>query len=478
MSKVPHRQLLRLASSHRTLAVALLGGSLLAGATPVAGAQTPAGRLVGTVTDSTRAAPLAGARVSVTRLGVEHETTHVATTDAKGQFAFERLDAGDYAIGFSNALLDSLEFGGPVRRVAVLPDGVARAELATPSGSTLRALACPGMTLAKGTGALLGIVTDVDSDKPLVGAQVAAMWTELTFDRGILQAMTLERSGGAITDSLGQYRLCGVPTDSWLLVQVQHGERIGSAFQLSIADASGVQVRHLSFSREGAHERAVLDSVLRDSTRRLAPLAGTATLSGIVRGSGGRPISDAQVRVVGSAPTARTDDNGWFTLTGLPSGTHELEVRELGFPVQRLPVELRRGRTLRREILLEGVQRLEGMRTVARRSHYEKFETNRRLSLTGLFLTQEQIQKRHAQNTSELFSSFAAFRVVGNGPDAVVLNARGGCRPNVVVDYMQFQDINLIPPSLIAGIEAYPTTNGAPKEFTNLCGVIRIWVKR
>ena len=181
--------------------------------------------------------------------------------------------------------------------------------------------------------------------------------------------------------------------------------------------------------------------------------------------------------------TRRNNSDFWTVrysaaLTGLPSGTHELEVRELGFPVQRLPVELRRGRTTRQEIQLEGVQTLEGVRAVATRSRYEKFETNRRLSLTGLFLTQEQIEKRHAQNTSELFSSFAAFRVVGNGPDAVVLNARGGCRPNVVVDYMQFQDINLIPPSLIAGIEAYPTTNGAPAEFTNLCGVIRIWVKR
>ena len=477
MSPASHGPLLRFATTPRARAVALLGGALLAGATG-ARAQASSGRLEGTVIDSTRSAPLAGARVIVTRLDTEREATHVDTTDAKGQFAFDRLDAGDYAIGFSNALLDSLEFGGPARHIAVVPDAVVRADLATPSGTTLRALACPGMTLAKGTGALLGIVTDVDTDKPLAGAQVAAMWTELTFDRGILQAMTLERSGGAISDSLGQYRLCGVPTDSWLLVQVQHGERIGSAFQLAIADAPGVHVRHLSFSREGAYERAALDSVLRDSTRRLVPLAGTATVSGMVRGSGGRPIADAQVRVVGSAPTTRTDANGWFTLTGLPSGTHELEVRELGFPVQRLPVELRRGRTLRQEIHLEGVQTLEGMRAVGRRSHHDRFETNRRLSLTGLFLTQEQIQKRHVQNTSELFSSFAAFRVVGNGPDAVVLNARGGCRPNVVVDYMQFQEINLIPPSLIAGIEAYPTTNGAPAELTNLCGVIRIWVKR
>jgi hypothetical protein len=436
-------------------------------------------RLEGTVVDSLRAAsPLVGASVSVTRVGAARETTLVAQTDAKGRFAFERIDAGEYAIGFEHALLDSLEFGGPARRVVVPDAGVARADLAVPSGGTLRSLACPGLELAKGTGALLGVVTDADSDRPLGGAEVVAAWTELTFDKGILKTMTLEHSGAVVTDSLGQYRLCGVPTDSWLLVQVQHADRIGAAFQVSIADATGVQVRHLSVSREGTRDRAVLDSALRDTTRMLAPLAGTATLAGIVRGSSGRPVPNAQVRVVGATPVTRTDANGWFSLTGLPSGTQEMEVRELGFPVQRRPVDLRRGRTLRQEILLEGVQTLEGMRAMASRTPYERFETNRRLSITGSFMTQEEIEKRHAQNTSELFSGMPAFRVVGDGPDARIVSARGGCRPNVVVDYTQFQEINDIPPSLIAGIEAYPTTNGAPAEFTNLCGVIRIWVKR
>jgi hypothetical protein len=466
--------LLRSRALRRTLALALIAVGPAA-----AGGQGSAGRLEGMVVDSLRAiAPVIGARVSATRLGAQRETTVVALTDARGRYAFDRLDAGEYAIGFASPLLDSLEFGGPARRVVVRGAGVARADLAMPSGSTLRSLACPGMSLAKGTGALLGVVTDADTDTPLRGAQVAAMWTELTFDRGIVQAMTLERSGGAITDSLGQYRLCGVPTDSWLLVQIQHRDLMGSTFQLTIPDAAGVHVRHIAFSREGAHGRAVLDSVVRDTTRTLAPLSGTAILTGIVRGSGGRPIANAQVRVVGAAPGVRTDANGWFTLAGLPSGTLELEVRELGFPVQRQPVTLHRGRTVRHEVQLDGAQTLEGMRTVATRSRYEKFDTNRRLSLTGLFLTQEQIEKRHAQNTSELFAGMPQFRVVGNGPDAVVLNARGGCRPYVVVDYMQYQEINLIPPSLIAGIEAYPTINGAPAEFTNLCGVIRIWVKR
>ena len=474
MSAAPHRPLLRPPAPRVALVLALLAG---VGAAPVARAQG-AGRLEGVVTDSVRSVPLAGARVSATRVGAARETTLVATTDARGRFAFERLDVGEYALGFESALLDSLEFGGPARRVTVTSDAVARAELAVPSGRTLRSLACPGMTLARGTGALLGIVTDANTDAPIGGAQVNAMWTELTFDKGILQAMTLEHSGGAVTDSLGQYRLCGVPTDSWLLVQVQHEDRVGSAFQLAIADGAGVQVRNLSFSREGARERAELDSALRDTTRVLAPLAGTATLAGIVRGSGGRPIANAQVRVVGAVPTTRTDANGWFSLTGLPSGTQEVEVRELGFPVQRQPVDLRRGRTVHQEIQLAAAQTLEGMRAVATRSRYEKFENNRRLSLTGHFLTQEQIEKRHAQNTSELFASIPSFRVVGDGPDAKVINTRGNCRPNVVVDYMQFQEINTIPPSLIAGIEAYPTINGAPAEFTNLCGVIRIWVKR
>lgn len=470
----PLHSLLRPPARHVALALALL-----AGAASAAGAQdTGSGRLEGVVTDSVRSTPLAGARVSATRLGAARETTLVARTDVAGRFVFDRLDAGDYALGFESALLDSLQFGGPARRVSVASGAVARAELAVPSGRTLRSLACPGMTLAKGTGALLGVVTDANTDAPIRGAQVAAMWTELTFDKGILQAMTLEHAGGVVTDSLGQYRLCGVPTDSWLLVQVQHEDRLGSAFQLAIADAAGVQVRDLKFSREGARDRAELDSALLDTTRVLAPLAGTATLAGLVRGSGGRPIANAQVRVVGTTPTTRTDANGWFSLTGLPSGTQELEVRELGFPVQRQPVDLRRGRMVRHEIQLAGAQTLEGMRAVATRERYEKFETNRRLSLTGHFLTQEQIEKRHAQNTSELFASIPSFRVVGDGPDAKVINTRGNCRPNVVVDYMQYQEINTVPPSLIAGIEAYPTINGAPAEFTNLCGVIRIWVKR
>ena len=153
-------------------------------------------------------------------------------------------------------------------------------------------------------------------------------------------------------------------------------------------------------------------------------------------------------------------------------------MRDLGFPLQRRPVELKRNQIVRREISLEGAQAARGSARRRDRNPYERFETNRRLSINGLFLTRPVDREAPCPEHERALLFHAGVRIVGDGPDAKVVNARGNCYPNVVVDYMQYQEINLIPPSLIAGIEAYPTTNGAPKEFTNLCGLIRIWVKR
>ena len=443
------------------------------------GAQSASGgRIDGTVTDSVHALPLAGVSVSATRLGAESETTLVVTSDERGHFHFDSLAPGDYGVGFASALLDSLEFGGPATRVAVTRGDASRVALAIPSGETLRALACPGMTLVRGTGAMLGMVTDAATDQPLRGAQVAAMWTELTFDGVMRRVSTAEHSGGVLTDSAGQYRLCGVPTDSWLLVQVQHHERVGAAFQVLVGEASGVLLKHISLGDDGARPLASL-AAAEAGAAPLPPLAGTASLAGVVRSPTGHPVVGAQVRVVSTEPLARTDDVGQFTLTGLPSGTQELEVRELGATIFRQPVELRSGRTAREEIVLRRVVSLDTMRAVAsKRFRYDKFESNRRTSLTGIFFAQEDIERRHPQEVSDLFDSMVSFRVVGQGSGARLMNLRGRCSPNVVVDYREGQDINSVPPALVAAIEVYPTTNGAPAELTNLCGVVRIWVKR
>ena len=463
-------------SISRLLRLAL--SSLSAGALAPALLGAQVGRLEGTITDSVHLAPLAGVAVSATRLGAERETTLVVAADENGRFRFDSLDPGEYGVGFTSPFLDSLEYGGPVRRVAVTAGPASHVALAVPSGQTLRALACPGAALPTGTGALMGVVTNAADDQPLRGARVAAMWTELSFDATMRRVSTAEHSGAALTDSLGQYRLCGVPTDSWLLVQVQHHDRVGAAFQLLIGDATGVLVKHLSLGDDGVRSLSSIADAEAGSAR-LPSLAGTASLAGVVRNSGGRVVAGAQVRVVSTDPVARTDRNGYFTLAGLPSGTQELEVRELGSTIFRQPVELRSGRTAREEITLRHTVSLDTMRTTAStRSMYERFESNRRHSINGTFFSQEDVERRHPLEVSDLLNTLPWFRVVGQGHGARLMNLRGGCYPNIVVDYKEGQDLNSIPPALIAGIEVYPTTNGAPAEYTNLCGVVRIWVKR
>jgi hypothetical protein len=189
-------------------------------------------------------------------------------------------------------------------------------------------------------------------------------------------------------------------------------------------------------------------------------------------------VAGAEVRVVSTSSLTRTDGSGQFTLSGLPAGTQELEVRELGSQVQRRPVHLHGGRTARADIQLRNLVTLDPVRTVSARARYDRFETNRRTSLTGTFLTQEDIERRHALQVSDLFGSMVSFRIIGQGPSAQVVNLRGRCSPNVVIENSGNQDINSVPPSLVAAMEIYPTSNGAPAEFTNLCGVVRIWLKQ
>jgi TonB-dependent SusC/RagA subfamily outer membrane receptor len=65
--------------------------------------------------------------------------------------------------------------------------------------------------------------------------------------------------------------------------------------------------------------------------------ATTGTVRGhITEGSGGRGIPEAQVSITGTRIGALSNQNGDFTLVGVPTGARELEVRRIGYqPVSR-----------------------------------------------------------------------------------------------------------------------------------------------
>lgn len=461
------------------LAVALVAGRLLHAQQPP---PRGAGRIDGVVVDSVAARPVAGAAVVVMRVNPDPGYFSVVT-DGQGRFHVDSLASGTYEITVSTPLLDSLEVALPPRQVALGDGDHVRVDLALPSPATLRAAACPGLQLPAGLGAVVGRVTTVDAAHPLRNTVVAVSWNELRIDPATKRPVSEPRTGGVRSDSLGQYRLCGVPTDNALLIQVQQAEKVGSVIQLIVPADPGVNVLNLSYSEADA--RVATDSAgPADSIARMQP-AGEAVLSGTIRTEGGRPVADAQVKVVDAGQPVRTDSAGRFMIKGLPAGTQLLEARRVGFRIGRQPVELRAGRTTTQDVRLVQIVTLDSVRVLAQRTTNSQFDDNRRrYAGFGTFVREDAIMRRNPREMTDLMGAYG-LRVTGDGFDAKLYYGRGmksfqlgPCPVNVVIDRVPNQDINLVRPEDVAAMEVYRGSAGAPAQYDAACGLVVIWTKR
>jgi hypothetical protein len=435
----------------------------------LAAQQPPAGRIEGEIRDSLHARPLVGALVMLTRMDPQPSQYFSAVTDDRGRYHFDTLTAGRYSVAYTHEFLDSLSLAVPGREVTLAADQRERIDFGLPSAATLRAAACPGLQLPAGRGAVVGQASDADTEQPLRRATVAVSWTEVGVDRATLRPQVEPRSGAVQTDSLGQFRLCGVPTDTYLFLQLQRDGRAGSALQISVPEDVGVAVRNLSLSASASRPIAALDSTAGDDTTAVPPLRGTATLTGTVRAPGGQPLTDAEVRVL------EADQ---------PAGTQLAEVRRVGYLLGKFPVELRSGHTVDQSMQLTRIVSLDSIRIVARRGRYREFDARARRKGFGTFLTEQQIEQRHAIETSDLLG-MSGMRIVGTGLDTKVVSGRGQqsimlgpCYTNIVIDGIQHQDINLVRPEDIGAMEIYKGQGGTPIEYDASCGVVVIHTKR
>ena len=72
----------------------------------------------------------------------------------------------------------------------------------------------------------------------------------------------------------------------------------------------------------------------------------TGTVAGVVRsGTTQQPVVAAQVSVVGTQLTGVTNENGAYSITGVPAGQHTLRVETLGFSRREVPVTVTAGQT-------------------------------------------------------------------------------------------------------------------------------------
>jgi hypothetical protein len=467
----------------RTQIIAALAALLTVA--PVLHAQRRTASLEGTVTDSAHGRPLAGATILVTKNAPEPAAWYSVATDEHGRYRLDTLAAGRYSAALWHPILDSLELTLPPQLINIGEGQHATLDLALPSGAALRVMACPAVTLPAGTGVLHGQVldADADADRPLVGAVVAVRWNDLTINRETLKIEGGQHTEGARTNADGRYRICGLPTDTWLSVQVQRDSVGGVVLPTSISDTLGVAVLNLSLSAAAARSLAEAE----DTTAAEAPrvLAGTASISGTVTGETGQPLPGVQLRVLETAATARSDSSGHFAMAGLPAGTQVVEAKRVGYRIVQQPVQLLSGRSVAAAVQLRRIVSLDSVLVVARRSRYRDFERNRKNGGFGRFLTEDEIEKRHAFQTTDLLRATPGFRISGSGFDAKVYSSRAGlslsgrsCEVNVVIDGMQHQDINWLQPSDIGAMEIYPGQAGAPVQYDHVCGAIVIWTKR
>jgi len=440
------------------------------------------------VFDSVHAHALSGAHVVAAGTGLRSEVRREATTDSLGRYQIDSLPLGRYIVGFESALLDSLEVTLSPREATVTPGNVAYVKLAIPPAAKLRAAVCPGVSLSKETGVVYGQVVSAETESPMPGVEVALQWRELAVwtaeKKTELRPVATPRTASVTTDDGGWYRACGVPMGTLVTMQLQHEGRVGPVLRALVDDSLGIAIRHLSYSAATARDT----SVVVDSTS-IATLTGTAILSCVVRGPGETPVALAQVHVLGARSAAVTDDEGKYTLSDLPAGTHELEVRRLGYEIANGWVELRNGAAARSDVLLKRVVTLDSVRVVAVGSRYREFGEHQKLKLGGRFLGPDYLMRRHFNRTSDIIRSMPGFVVENTraGRTRVYLAGTANrCIVNVALDgFSGWSDspdsfsVDDINPKDVGAIELYRGgVSSGPPEIDHGCGAIVIWTKR
>ena len=427
----------------------------------------------------------------VRRMEPDTTVSVTAAPDVNGRFRLDSIPPGRYRARVLSPALDSLLVPPPETEVLIAPGRVVLADFTLPAGTTLRDAICRGSRLPERRAAVAGRVFDAEAaDRPLVGAELQAIWMEFPIDRLTHRSVPTRRVVEVRSGKTGEYRICGVPTETLFTLQLRREGRASAVVRLIIADDEGAIARDLSLSARTAPTIAALDSVgraaerrRRDDPRDELQMVGTSRLSGIVRGLSGEPFAGAQVHVRHARSSTVTDQAGRFVLDDLPAGTQMLVVRHPGYALAELPVELRPGKPVEQDVLLVRPLTLEEIQA----TDLEAFDAVRRANQYGQFLTREQIgRKKHATETVDLFDDLLGFTTFGRGRSARVVsnvalaNKRQCSEASVIVQGGQGRRINDVTPSQIAGIEAYADAAFVPARFAGQadCGVVVIWLQR
>jgi hypothetical protein len=231
----------------------------------------------------------------------------------------------------------------------------------------------------------------------------------------------------------------------------------------------------------------------------LVPTTGHAQLvRGAVRSEADSlAIGSALVRLLDEEGVTRdstlTDSLGNFILSPRNEGRYVINASHVAFVAMARPIELERGYELTVVLTMAtNAIALEPLIVTARRRvplEYSGFYRRSR-SGTGRFLTREDIERRSPVRTTDLFHVMPRVQLVSADPQfggrqMVAMRSYGGgyCAPNVFIDGMlgmTAEDINMLLPEDIDGVEVYTSPAMTPIEYqrNSNCGAILFWLRK
>lgn len=424
-------------------------------------------QIVGTVIDSLHSGYLSGAEVII------EGAKATVVTDAQGSFKIEGLAPGTYQVGVFHPLLDTLGLSLATRPFHVGPDSSSSVTLAVPSAATIIRSACPVRPRAQGTSAVIGHVIDPETLQPVAGSEVSIAWSqvELLQGVGVRQSPRLLRDS---TDGSGAYRICGLPNSMQATLQARRGSSVTAEVPIKIGDGeTELFLRTLLLSRA-------------DSATKV----GNATVSGRVILEGSATNAGSRVEVVGTDVVALTNEKGEFTLRNLPSGSHVLLARHLGFGAETVPVDLSSRQPKQVTIKLpKFVAIIDPVVVTAKRvASLDKVGfTQRKKSGAGFYLDPDQLQRMHPSYLTDVLRQVPGLRVSYTPQGDVVSSARGGGSGCVqyIVDEMPWQSVmpgdinNFVNANEVVGVEVYQGGH-VPAQYSrgmSDCVTIVLWTK-
>ncbi len=469
------------------LALLVLAAPPTAAQQVAGGAREPVGAMRGQVYDSLAATWLREARVWI------EGTASVALTDAFGRFQFDSVPAGPRRVLFSHPALDSIGFPQLGRRVWVAVGDTAVADLTVPSLASLtRSLCHPPAPVEGGRprvppppGLVFGTLRDADRDVRLGGAQVEVSWITVDWQRG--RRFDIRRARvTVVTDSLGDFYACGVPTGQFVTVTATARGFATGRVEL-ILGRRGIARRDLGMALTAGAVGIDSISGLRN---------GSAVVRGQVTDESGAPLRSVHVTVDDAVGDALTDAAGRYVILGMPAGSQMLMMRAIGYGALRVPVELRSDDTVAVSGSLHALTVLDTLQVTASRTNSVMRDLLERLRTgSGYAVFGEQLRGMNSLASALWLlpalnvdaTRRVQYLIAGDSTEgsqtSIAVYGRVGlriCPADVWIDGLRTEAgmlTTLSTRSLIA-VEWYPRRSTAPLRYEpreEACGVLLVW---